>query len=211
MPDISEYLKLLAGLLAIVDPIGTIPIYLGMTRHNTLDERRQIALTASISFAIILIVSLFLGEQLLEAFGIGIPSFRTAGGVLIFTMGLSMLQAHESGAKQTEEERAESVVKESVAVVPLAIPLLAGPGAISTVIVYAHSDNSWLHYGLMSSVILTVAILIFIALRIAPLIGARLGKTGMNIVTRIMGLITLAIAIEFIAAGLTALFPGLAR
>jgi multiple antibiotic resistance protein len=160
----------------------------------------------------VLFASLLGGEFILRLFGIGIPAFRVAGGLLILLMGVSMLRASPDRSRQTPEERTESYGKESVAVVPLAIPLLSGPGAISAIIVYSHEKCScWQHYILVSLAIGTVTLIVLATLWMAPKIASMLGKTGMNVITRIMGLIIFSIAVEFIAKGLTELFPILGR
>jgi multiple antibiotic resistance protein len=206
--EIQVYIKLLIGLLAIVNPVGVVPVFLSLTEGKTPEEQRQTGKITALAMTAILLVSLLLGETLLRAFGISIPSFQIAGGILILIMAVSMLQGRLSQARHTPEEHQESVEKESVAVVPLAIPLLSGPGAIGTVIVYAHGSNSAAHYLTMIAVIISVGGIVFAGLRLAPAIASVMGRTGMNIVTRIMGLIIASIAVEFIAKGLWALFPG---
>ena len=162
------------------------------------------------SVGLVLGVVLVTGEALLRFFGITISSFRVGGGIHIILMSISMMNAKLSPVKQTEEEAQDAAEKDSIAVVPLGIPLLAGPGAISTVIVYAHYESSPMHYLLLGAEILGVAGVVWISFRLAPFIASRLGKTGINVVTRIMGLIMAAIGIEFIANGLKQIFPGLA-
>jgi multiple antibiotic resistance protein len=122
-----------------------------------------------------------------------------------------MFHAQLSWSKATPEETREAEQKADIAVVPLAIPLLSGPGAISTVIIFANLSSSWSHKGLLAASCVVVAITIWITLRMAIPIGAWLGKTGINIVTRLMGLLLAAIAVEIIAGGLIKLLPGLAR
>ena len=154
-----------------------------------------------------LLIALIGGESVLRLFGIGIPSFQVAGGILILLMGITMLRAAYDRSRHTPEEQAESVEKNSIAVVPMAIPLLSGPGAISTVIVYANLDRSWPHLALVGCVIASVALAVLLALLMAERIASLLGRTGMNIITRVMGLIIASVAVEFIAKGLAALFP----
>jgi multiple antibiotic resistance protein len=212
MVDWNEYVKLLAGLISIVDPVGAIPIFLGLTENRPLEDRRRTAWVCAMAVSAVLFASLLGGEFILRLFGIGIPAFRVAGGILILLMGVSMLRASADRSRQTPEERAESYGKESVAVVPLAIPLLSGPGAISAIIVYSHEKCScWQHYLLVSLAIGSVAFIVLVTLWMAPKIASMLGKTGMNVITRIMGLVIFAIAVEFIAKGLTELFPILAH
>ena len=164
----------------------------------------------AIGVAVILLLALFLGESLLRFFGITMDSFRVGGGILVLLMAIAMLHAKTSQVRQTEEEADESIEKESVAIVPLAMPLLAGPGAISTVILAAHKSSSVAHYLVVALGIILLSLVIWIVLRLSPWITERISATGINIFTRIMGLILAAIAIEFIANGIKGLFPVLA-
>ena len=206
----NEYLQLSAGLISVVNPIGAIPTFMALTSNRTHKDKKRTAIVCSCAVFMVLQISLLAGEPILNFFNIGLPAFRVAGGILILLMGLSMLHATLDRSRHTPEEHAESSEKESVAVVPLAIPLLSGPGAISTTIVYGHMGSSWLHYLLMSSVILSVSLAVLIALLVAPKISGFMGQTGINVVTRVMGLMLTAIAVEFIAKGLLVLFPILA-
>jgi multiple antibiotic resistance protein len=206
----NEYVQLLAGLVSVVNPIGAMPIFLSLTARKQPAERRQTAITTTFAMAMVLFTSLLAGEPILNFFGIGLPAFRVAGGLLLLLMGISMLQVSGDRSRHTPEEEAESQEKSSVAVVPLAIPLLAGPGAISTTIVYAHRDLSLAHYLLFSSVIVTVSMIVLLILLLAPRIIAIMGQTGMNVVTRVMGLLLTSTAVEFIAGGISELFPILA-
>lgn len=147
-------------------------------------------------------MALFAGEWILAFFGISVSSFSVGGGILILLMAISMLHARLSLTVQTKEEAEESDSKGSIAIVPLATPLLAGLGAMSTVVLVAHEGTSFGHYALISLAIITVGTCIWMALHMAPWISQRLGKTGINIFTRIMGLFLTAIAVEFIAKGL---------
>ncbi len=205
----AEYLKFLVSLLSIVNSIGAIPIFINLTTHQSAKERNRTGFYASLSALVVLMVVLLTGESLLNFFGITIASFRVGGGILILLMSVSMMYGRISPVRQTEEEARDVAEKNSVAVVPLGIPLLAGPGAISTVIVYANYESSWSHLLYLSAAIFIVSVAIWATFRLAPLIASALGKTGINIVTRIMGLIIAAVAIEFIASGLKQLLPGL--
>lgn len=210
MLEHHEYLKMLIGLIAIVNPIGAIPVFMTLTYNTDEIERLRIARIVAISVSVILLTSLFLGEILLTFFGITIDSFRVAGGILILLMAISMLHARPSGAVQTKEEIHEGETKDSVAVVPLSMPLLAGPGAISTVILYAHKGSNAAHYVLVGVDILFLGLILWLVFLLMPWITRRMGHTGINIFTRVMGLILAAIAVEFIANGLKGIFPSLA-
>ncbi len=209
--DFNEYIKLLAGLLSVVDPVGAIPLFISLTEYRSSEERRAIAIVCAMSVAAVLLLALAGGKSMLELFGIGIPAFQIAGGIVVLLMGISMLKASSDRSRNTPEERAESFDKDSVAVVPLAIPLLSGPGAMSSVIVNHNLNPAWHHDLLIVSVIASVAVAVLICLLTAEKIANLLGRTGMNVITRVFGLIILSIAVEFITEGLAAVFPILAR
>lgn len=207
--SLQEYLNFLVALVAIVNPVGTIPVFINLTANQDSQTRHRNGRTAALAMGLILVAVLFSGEAILRFFGITVGSFRVGGGILILLMALSMLHAKMSHVKQTAEEELDSAERDSVAVVPLATPLLAGPGAISTVILYAQRSDSAGHYLFMCGAIVILAGLTLLLFRLAPTIARLLGKTGINIVTRLMGLIMAAMGVEFIASGLRQLFPGL--
>ncbi|MDH5612989.1 MAG: YchE family NAAT transporter [Gammaproteobacteria bacterium] len=209
MLEYTEYTKMLIGLIAIVNPIGAVPIFISLTSGYKQVEKNAISKTATYAVFIILIFALAVGEMVLSFFGITFSSFRVAGGILILLMAISMMHAKTNGIKRTEEEEQESEYMDSIAVVPLAIPLLAGPGAISTVILYAHKDTGLLHYFLIGLIILAVSLILYLAFKSIPYISKYLSQTAVNVFSRIMGLILAAIAIEFIANGIKGLFPNL--
>lgn len=210
MLDYTEYVKILVALLAVINPVGAIPIFITLTPGEDREARQKIAKTSSLSATLILLVALFAGEWMLAFFGISVSSFRVGGGILILLMAVSMLHAQLSPTVQNKEEAEESDRKQDIAIVPFATPLLAGPGAMSTVVLEAHKASGVGHYASISLAIILVGACIWTALHLAPWISQRLGKTGINIFTRIMGLILAAIAVEFIANGLKGLFPTLA-
>ncbi|MGH8672587.1 MAG: MarC family protein [Burkholderiales bacterium] len=210
MLDWTEYAKIFTSMLVIVNPLVAVPIFLGLTRGHAPAERQRIARITAIAVGFILTVACLGGEQVLGFFNISIAAFRVGGGILILTMALSMLTAQQSGARHTPEEAAEAEEKDSIAVVPLAIPLLAGPGAISTVIIYANQSHGVLYTGFLVTSGIAVAIAVWMALSLAAPILVKLGKTGMNVATRLMGLLLVAVSVEFITGGLAELLPGLA-
>lgn len=206
----AEYVKMFIGLLAIVNPLGVIPLFISMTADENGKERRETIHLVAIGVVIILLAALFFGQLLLQFFAITIDSFRVGGGILILLMAIAMLHAKTSQIKQTDEEADESIAKQSVAIVPLAMPLLAGPGAISDVILAAHKATGIIHYMIVATGIVLLGLLVWGVLRLSPWIAERISATGINIFTRIMGLILTAIAVEFIASGIKGLFPVLA-
>lgn len=207
----SEFVALTISLFSIVNPFAALPVYVGITGGMPDSTRRTLPRSTAMAALIILAVAYFAGQGLLAFFNIRIASLRVAGGILIFGMAWSMLQARVSGAKQTPEEAREATARTHVAVVPLAMPLLAGPGAISVMILQAtRGQGLGAHLSALAAA-LAVCVSVWGILRAARPISGFLGQTGMNVATRFMGLILAAIAVEFIAAGLTDIFPAWAR
>jgi multiple antibiotic resistance protein len=207
MINSAEYIEIFIGILAILNPLGAIPIIVSLTTDVSDAELKKIQKTIITSVSAVLLVSLLVGQYILAFFGISIDSFRVGGGILILLMAISMLHAKVGDTKHTEEESIESQLKQSVAVVPISIPLLAGPGAMSTVILYAHKKTTVEHYLLMGLDILAVILILSVIIKSIPWISKRISQTGINVFTRIMGLILSALAVEFITQGLKGLFP----
>jgi multiple antibiotic resistance protein len=157
----------------------------------------------------VLAVSALLGDTILTYMGASLAAFRVGGGLVLLLMALAMLNAKVGGVRQSEEEAAELESGEVRGVVPLAIPLLAGPGAISTTIIAAERGTGVTHFGAILGCIAVVSVLTWIVLRAANAIGERMGQTGLNIATRLLGLLLAAFAIQTMAEGLRELFPGL--
>jgi len=208
--DVLELAKAAFALFAIVDPVGIIPLFLLATQGYTLAQSRSAARFAALTVLGVLTVFTFLGEPLLLFLGIRLAAFSVAGGLLLLLLALSMVQAHVSPQRQTEDEAVEAEEKDAVGVVPLGVPLLAGPGAITHMIVAAGATRGEvLHQVALLIPVTLVALTVWLAFRAAPAIARRLGKTGIHVVTRLMGLIIAAISVEMIAGGLGKLFPGL--
>lgn len=208
--EIAIFLQFFLGLVAAVNPVGIMPVFVSLAGHMTLEEKNKTAATANIAVAIILIIALLAGQMLLDLFSISLDSFRVAGGLLLLSIAFSMMSGKLGEDKQNKQEKSEYISREQIAVVPLAMPLMAGPGAISSTIVYGSRYPNMLD---TLGIILTVVAFSFcswLLFRSAPYIVRLLGQTGINVITRIMGLILGALGIEFIANGLRNLFPGLA-
>lgn len=206
----AEFFKSFVALIAIVNPIGIVPIFLALTSSDTEKERKHTAHLSAFSVGMILLLAAFAGEAILSFFGIGLPSFRVGGGILVLLMAISMLQAKQSRIRQSPSEAEYAEEKENVAVVPLAIPLMAGPGAISLAIIHGHQAVTFSSKLMLGASIVAVALVALISLHLAKPIGKALGVTGLNIATRIMGLILASIGVQMIAQGLLKLLPGLA-
>jgi len=210
MLHLADYVKIFISLIAIVNPVGALPVFIGLIGDLETQERHRIMFVVPVTVGIILLCALFFGEALLQFFAISIHSFRVGGGILLLLMAISMLHARLSPIVQTPAEARESREKDSVAVVPLSIPLLAGPGAITTVIIDAHKSPAVTHYVVIAAEIILLSCVLWLILRLAPVITRKISATGLNIFTRIMGLVLAAIAVEFISNGIKGLFPSLA-
>lgn len=205
----NDYLRMFTGLIAIVGPISTVPLFLNFT-ENIQDQRKRIARTAAFAVACILTVSAVGGERILAMFSISIDGFRIAGGLLLLTIAFQMLEARMSRMRNTPEENLEALDSTHVGVVPLALPLLAGPGAISTVILFSQQSAELAHKAVLIGLCWLIALSIWASFHLAPQISRHLSQTSMNIASRVMGLILAAMAVEFIVGGLRNLLPGLA-
>lgn len=206
--DPTTLLKTIVALVVVVEPIGAAPVFLTLTQHQAPKERQRTARRATVAVFLILFISALVGKLILELFGISLASFKVAGGILFLFMGLEMINAQPSRSRQTPEEAEEAEHRDDIAIVPLALPLLAGPGAIGSVILLAQKGPFFPHILWVTGVIAAVCFTAWLCLRMAGPMGKALGKTGMNILNRIMGLIVVAVAVEFIIGGVKALWEG---
>jgi multiple antibiotic resistance protein len=192
------------SLFVIVDPVGLIPAFLAMTQQNTPQERLHMARLASLITFIILILSFFFGQKLLTAFGITLPAFEIAGGIVLLLVGLDMLQARRTALKETQEEKAEGITKHDVAITPMAIPMLAGPGAITAVILLTNKAETFTHQMILAGSIVLVSVLTLLILGFVAVRSKILSVIALKITSRLMGLILTAIAVQFILNGILA-------
>jgi multiple antibiotic resistance protein len=199
--------KITIALLAIVNPVGGIPVFLSTTGEWDQAQRHRTVRTVALTVFLVLAIAALVGTWVLEFFGISIPSFQVGGGILLLLLAISMMQARESGLRQTPQESEETAERHAVAVVPLAIPLLAGPGAISTMIIASHSVPGVMYKLKLLIPAAIIAAVVWAVLMVSARMAHRLGTTGMNIITRLMGLTLAALAVEFMVKGLQDLFP----
>jgi multiple antibiotic resistance protein len=204
--SLSEYLRFVVTLTAVVDPFLAVPFFLTFTASRSDAERRRLAQVVALTVFLVLAVSTFAGEALLELIGASLSAFRVGGGLVLLLMALAMLNAQAGGVRQSQAEARELEEGELQGVVPLAIPLLAGPGAISTAIIAAEG-GSLLHQGTIVLCIAVVCVVSWLTMRGAHRIAARMGTTGLNVATRILGLLLAAMAVQTMAVGLRELFP----
>jgi len=207
--SLAAYIKIFVAMIVIVNPLGIMPVFVAMTASQSDRQRKAIARIAAITVGATLLISALLGERVLEVFGISLASFKVGGAILILMNSLAMMQAMPARDKQTPEEAIEAEDKASIAVVPLGIPLLAGPGAMSTMIIYASEKQGAWHLLAVCAVGIGVALTTWLALRVATRIGRRMSTTTVNVATRIMGLLLAALAVEIFAGGIVELIPAL--
>lgn len=197
-----ELLLIFTSVLFIVDPFAVIPTFLAMTARDTPQQRRVLARRGAWTCAITLIAFALGGSMIFKIFGITIGAFKIAGGVLIGLNALDMVQARRSQQRETPVEKAEGIQKEDIGIMPLGVPMLAGPGAISTVMVLALGAKSVAATAAVYVSIALTSALTFFVLSAATLLERRLGQTGMRILTRLMGLVLCAIAVQFVIDGI---------
>lgn len=204
--------QMFMAIFVLMNPFSLLGIYLDITKKFSSNFKKKLLITMTIAVNVILFSFLFGGEIILKFFGIDLAGFTVAGGILILLMGISMVKAqnHESQHKLEEQEDAKKIENpSSIGVVPLALPILAGPGTISVVINNANAYNDFNGYLAISIGIITVSIIVYVVFRFAGVISKKIGQTGLNIITRVMGLILMAISIDMIAKGAMHLFPTL--
>ncbi len=191
-------------LFVVVDPIGLAPMFAALTRDDTLRQRRRLALRGVLIAGAVLIVFVLVGDALLRALGIGVPAFQIAGGVLLFLLAVDMLFARHSGLRSTtEREQREAEQRKDISVFPLAIPLIAGPGALTTVLLMVgeQGDNPAVIGATLVVVMLVLAITLASLLFAARLVRI-IGETGANVVSRVLGVVLAALAAQYILDGL---------
>ena len=191
-------------LLVVVDPLGLAPIFAALTRGFSEKHKRESAIRGTMLGALILFLFALAGDVLLEALGIGLPAFRIAGGLLLFLLALDMVFARPSGMRATTvREQEEESYQQDISVFPLAIPLIAGPGAITTVLLYT-GGSSPAQLGLFMGVLLVILLLTLGSLLLAPRVMQLFGETGANVLSRVLGVLLAALAVQFVLDGLHA-------
>jgi multiple antibiotic resistance protein len=191
-----------SSIFFLVDPFAAIPAFLAMTIDENRCDRRRLARRAAITCFLVLTAFAFAGSLIFRIFGITLPAFRIAGGLILLLIGLEMLQAHRSHTQEVPAETQEGVQKEDIGVIPMGIPMLAGPGAISTVMVQMGQSITWWRAGIVLGSIAITAFVAYWILAGAERVRQVLGETGIRILMRMMGLLLVAIAVQFVLNGL---------
>jgi multiple antibiotic resistance protein len=208
MGDATQFAILaFTSLLAIVNPIGAVPIYVAMTAAYDRAHRAATLRRGIFTAFVVMAVFALLGSAILRFFGITTPAFQIAGGIIFFGIGWDMLHARRSHVKTTEEEEMAGAEKEDVGIIPLGIPGLAGPGAITTVIALQSQARSLADRAAIYIAIVLVSIVSWALLAAAPAVTRRMGSTGMNVFTRLMGLLVMVVGAQFVINGVLAVLP----
>jgi multiple antibiotic resistance protein len=204
-----DLLKPLIALLAIVNPIGVVPFFIAFTQNFTSAQRLRTINVSSFAAFVVIAVSAVAGLKIIEFFGISIASFQVGGGTLLLISSLQMLNAQPAEAKpmDLDEGSQKADAGASIAIVPLTIPLLTGPATISTMVIYAEKTRHVWEQAVLVGYGVVIGLATYIAFRASARIAKVLGRTGINVMTRLMGLILAAMAVELLADGLTKLFP----
>ena len=207
--------KPLITLLAIVNPLAIVPFFIHYTQGFSSEQRRRTIVISSFSAFVVIATSALAGLHILDFFGISLASFQVGGGMLLLTSALNMLNAQPAEAKpashELEDGAAKAAMGASIAVVPLTIPLLTGPATMSTVVIYAEKAKTFLQLGTLVGYGVVIGLATALCFAMAQPIARVLGKTGINVMTRLMGLILAALAVEVMSDGLVKLFPALGR
>lgn len=204
----STYALLCFGsLFSIVDPFAALPIFLALTGGQDRAVQARTARVATLTCFLVLGTFGVAGTFIFSFFGITIPAFKIAGGILLFGVGLEMMRGKQSETRATQEEKVEAEAKQDIAIIPMGLPLLSGPGAIATVMVLVGKATTWPQRFGVYTAIVAVSLLTLMVLRSAAMVARVLGRTGINLIGRIMGLILAATSIQFVLDGLHEAFP----
>jgi len=209
MVYVSLFVTTFFGFFAVMDPIGAVPLFIVMTENNTEAERCQMTRRATVAALLVLLFFGITQMWLFSFFGFTMGAFRVAGGLFLFLIAFEMLTAHTTGAKQSEEEKSEGVEKTDISITPLAVPLLAGPATIASVVLAFGKAQNFIGTLTVTLAVVGVCVATYGILRISGRVQRLFGNTGIKVVSRMMGLILAAMAIQFAADGLAELFPAL--
>jgi multiple antibiotic resistance protein len=207
-----DIVKPLIALLAIVNPIGVIPFFIHFTQGFSREQRRRTIHVAAVSAFVVIAVSAVAGLKIIEFFGISLASFQVGGGMLLLISSLQMLNAQPAESRKDDLAEGHDKVDagDSIAIVPLTIPLLTGPATISTMVIYADKTRHWWQLAVLVGYGVVIGLAVFVAFSLSGRIARVLGTTGINVMTRLMGLVLAALAVEVMSDGLVKLFPILA-
>ena len=202
MTELPALIAAFTTMFIIMDPPGLVPVFIALTQGMSAEQRRTIAVRACIVAGVLMILFLFVGEAVLGFIGISMDAFRIAGGILLFLTALDMLFQRRQARRADNAAEGQAEHQDDPSVFPLALPLIVGPGAIMTIILLAGNATSAADFGAIAGVLMAVLLITFLAFLVAPTIERALGKTGLNIVTRVLGMLLAALAVQFVLDGL---------
>ncbi len=207
----SLFIIAFTALFSVMNPLGTIPVFVGLTSDHDLGEIRPVVLKTSITVLVILLISFFLGDYILLFFGISIPALKIGGGLIIASSGFSLLSGDFRKHKGMKNKfvKADVAQREDIAITPLALPMIAGPGTISLLISYKQEVSTLSEQLTILAAVIAVSFLVYIVLRTAHPISKKLGASGINALSRIIGFIVITIGVEFIISAVESLIPNL--
>jgi len=205
----ADTVKFIVAMIIMMNPLGSLSIYLQLTKRYALDERKKTALQCCLAITVIMVLTLWIGKQLLDLLGITISSFRVAGGIILLWTGLSMLQSKESPLSNTPEDSAAAKELQSIAIVPMGLPIIIGPGSMSTLIIAANDYPTFFYKSWMSILCIGLALFMGLILYFANEIIKIVGESLIKVITRIMGMIIMAIAVGMLANGIIGLMGAL--
>ena len=212
--DVLRYIvEVLPAVIVILNPFGAALIFVSLTMEDSQAELIQKSRRTTLTVVITLFVFMFLGQLIFHLFGITLDAFRIAGGILLFGMGMSMIKGKHPQSKITDKERAEVVEQEDISIIPMGIPVLSGPGSIATIMVYRSRAEHNFEIAILFTSVLLAGLLTYFVLKYSHVLVDKFGKTALRIISRIMGLLVVTMAVQFVVAGVTAIlataFPGL--
>lgn len=202
MTELPALIAAFTTMFIIMDPPSLVPVFIALTQGMSAEQRRAIAVRACIVAGVLMILFLFVGEAVLGFIGISMDAFRIAGGILLFLTALDMLFQRRQARRADNAAEGQAEHQDDPSVFPLALPLIVGPGAITTIILLAGNATSAADFGAIAGVLMAVLLITFLAFLVAPTIERALGKTGLNIVTRVLGMLLAALAVQFVLDGL---------
>ncbi len=204
MEHLSDWLQTFSAIFAIIDPFGYIPLFISMTANDSPTRQKQMLQRASMTAFFVLAIFTFLGNKILHLFGITIPAVQISGGLILLVIGFEMLKVLSVEEKISKTEEVEGVERDDISIIPLAIPMLSGPASIATVIVLSSKGGNYQSVNIITSVMVTLGIT-YVILRSAGKILKVIGLTGVKVLTRIMGFLLCAMAVQFIINGYLAI------
>lgn len=202
MTELPALIAAFTTMFIIMDPPGLVPVFIALTQGMSAEQRRTIAVRACIVAGALMILFLFVGEAVLGFIGISMDAFRIAGGILLFLTALDMLFQRRQARRADNAAEGQAEHQDDPSVFPLALPLIVGPGAITTIILLAGNATSAADFGAIAGVLMAVLLITILTFLVAPTIERALGKTGLNIVTRVLGMLLAALAVQFVLDGL---------